>query len=499
MSSPAPQYRRLRRRSVAGPIVLISLGVLFLLGNMHLLSWAALRHYFALYWPLLLILWGVVRLLEHLRDTREGLPSRGIGAGGVLLVIFIIICGLSFTAADRVNWSALQSEADFDNDFSTIFGNSYNFTNTLEQAIPGNTDLRVVSDRGDLVINTWNEPKVKVVVRKRLTADNEDESKKIDAQTQPTFTLGEKLLTLNANTMAGGNHAVASDLEIYVPRKAALDLSTRRGDVRLSDRDGEVKIATHGDVAVSNVTGGVYVSLRRGSVRASTIKGDVTVDGRGNDVNVSDITGAVNLRGEFFGQMNVSKVTKTVAFKSARTDMEFTRLDGDLAIDPGDLRANAIGGPMHLITRSKDIHLDGVSGDAKIENQNGMVEFRAATLGDVEINNRRGTVQLLLPEHAAFKIDASAHRGEIESDFSEIQVQSDRRDHHALGTVGNGGPQVKVVDEQGDVQIRKSGAVETPPPPAPPKPAKPSGKQKTELKPQNQHVGIVIAPPQDTM
>src|SRR5580658_10488263 len=58
-SVPAPVPARLRRRSFGGPFVLIVLGIVFLLGNLHLLSWARLGSLFAHYWPALLILWGV--------------------------------------------------------------------------------------------------------------------------------------------------------------------------------------------------------------------------------------------------------------------------------------------------------------------------------------------------------------------------------------------------------------------------------------------------------
>ena len=60
-----------------------------------------------------------------------------------------------------------------------------------------------------------------------------------------------------------------------------------------------------------------------------------------------------------------------------------------------------------MATRAKDIHLEDVSGNLKIDNSNGVVEYRAGrSLGDVEINNQRGTVQVTLPEHAAFHMDA---------------------------------------------------------------------------------------------
>jgi hypothetical protein len=50
---------------MGGPAVLILIGIILLLGNLRLLDWAALGHYFSRYWPLLLIFWGLIRLFEH--------------------------------------------------------------------------------------------------------------------------------------------------------------------------------------------------------------------------------------------------------------------------------------------------------------------------------------------------------------------------------------------------------------------------------------------------
>ena len=473
MSSPAPHIHVHRRRSLAGPMVLILIGVIFLLGNMHYLSWQSLHHYFARYWPALLILWGVVKLLEHWQDNRAGVPSRGIGAGGVVMIIFLVLCGMAFTASDRVNWGALRSEIGDDSDFGGLFGNSYTYSATVEQPFAAGSDLRVVSDRGDVVVNAWTEPTIKVVVRKKVVADNEEQGKKIDSQTQPTFTTAGTAVTLSANTGGAGNQAVASDLEIYVPQKANVEISDRRGDIRIAGRTGNIIANSHGDVTVTDNTGNVNLSLRRGNVRATNIKGDISVDGRVDDTNISDVSGDVRLSGDFFGQMILAKVAKSVSFHSTRTDMQMARLDGDLTMESGDLRARAITGPMHLTTRSKDIHLEDVSGSLKIDNSNGVVEYRAGkALGDVEINNQRGTVQVMLPKNAAFQIDAHATRGDIESDFPAIQVKSEHNSQYASGFVGAGqtGPQIKLTNNHGDVQIRQSSGLPSPPvPPQAPK------------------------------
>src|SRR5215831_12106688 len=104
MSSPVttPQYSQVpvppplppRQRSFAGAVVLIIVGVIFLLGTMRVLSVGKLAHLFASYWPVLLILWGVIKLVEHQQAVRHRTRSSGIGAGGVLLVIMIVVFGL---------------------------------------------------------------------------------------------------------------------------------------------------------------------------------------------------------------------------------------------------------------------------------------------------------------------------------------------------------------------------------------------------------------------
>ena len=99
-----------RQRSFAGPFVLIILGIVFLLGTMRVLSVGKLAHLFASYWPVLLILWGVIKLIEHQQAQRDDTRASGIGAGGVFLVVMIVVFGLIANQMDRVNWSGLRDQ-----------------------------------------------------------------------------------------------------------------------------------------------------------------------------------------------------------------------------------------------------------------------------------------------------------------------------------------------------------------------------------------------------
>lgn len=473
MSSPNPVPPALpyRRRSLAGPLVLILVGLIFLLANMHAITWARLAFLFANYWPALLIVWGVVKLAEHMQARSQGYPAPGIGAGGVVFIVFLIIFGMAATEAARVNWHEFGNAVDVDDsDLANLFGSSYNYTDQLEQPYTAGTAIQIVSDRGDVSVNAWDEQKIRVVVHKKVVAGSEGEAQKINQETKPLLNTAAGTLSINANTTGAGARVgilnprmVSSDLEIYVPRAAAVDVSVRRGDVVVRGRDAGVKAATtHGDITVEDVKGDANIQLRSGSVRADQVTGDVTVAAdRIADTTLSNIGGGAHLNGEFTGSMKLSKIAKGVQFTSSRTDMRFARLDGELTMDLGELRANALAGPFTIVTHSKDIHLDDVSGDVKVENSNGEIEVQAAAkapLGAIDIQNRKGEVRVTVPAKSSFSLEARTRRGEIESDFSELKVESPTRgESTASGAVGSGGPHLQISNEYGGIAIRKTG------------------------------------------
>ena len=74
---PQPQRQR-QRRSIAGPVVMILLGIVLLLTTMRVLQPQPLVHWFGTYWPALIILWGVIKLVEYQQAQREGTRPAGI-------------------------------------------------------------------------------------------------------------------------------------------------------------------------------------------------------------------------------------------------------------------------------------------------------------------------------------------------------------------------------------------------------------------------------------
>ena len=481
MASPVINPRP--ARSIAGPVVLILVGVLFLLITLGVLDRFSFVTLYGRYWPAVLILWGVIKLIEHERAKRLGFPARGIGAGGVFLVIFIVLTGLSATQFLRV-WPNIKDQIQLgdNSDWEDWVGGSpFDYSDELSKEFPAGGTLRINNERGTVNVNVAEDSRtLKVSVRKKIRADRQEDADGYNGKTKPNITVNDKIVTLNANTQGAGDKGVTTDMDVYVPRNVELVITDRRGDVTITGITGNAAINhQHGEVTVSDHTGNVTIDVESSSARVSHVKGDVTIQGHGNEIAVEDVDGAAHLNGEFQESVRLVRISKTVSFRSARTDMEFARLDGRLDLDSGDLRADSLTGPMRLITRSKDISLDGLSGDLRLQDDNGTVEIGLHKPGNIQIENRKGDIQVTLAPNTAIKIEARSRGGEISSDFSELHIENGENQASATGSIGSNGPNLVINNEHGAVEIRKGTVAVTPPAPpavpgAPGKPSKPA-------------------------
>jgi DUF4097 and DUF4098 domain-containing protein YvlB len=440
-------------------VVLIVIGCLFLLHNfgVHLPIWRA----FGRYWPLLLILWGIIKLIEHADANRRGYRAAGIGAGSIFLLLLIIVFGLGAHYSHDVNWGGVRDQIQIDDDLGGMFGNAYTYDDTIQQAFPAGGSLRIVSDRGAINVQPSDGDLLKVVIHKKLYANSQSDADKYNQGSKPIVTVDGTSVLLNANTNGAGDHGVSADMDVYVPRQAALDVASRRGDLSVSDRKADVKVSgQRGDITLNTINGAAKLNLEKGSVRVSNVTGDVDIDGRIDDASVDNVNGAVKLNGDYFDDIRLSKIAKTVTFKSTHSDIAVASVPGDLEISGESLRGNDLTGPSKLVLRSKQVNLNGVSGDLELQSSNGDIEVQASNklpLGKMTITGRKGDVTLVLPPNAGFELDATTRKGDISSDFGNVKI--DERGggtSNATGTVGNGAGKVVINADMGDIKITKS-------------------------------------------
>ena len=442
--------------------MLILIGIFFLLGNMGIIEWHNLGYWFAHYWPALLILWGIIKLIEYQQANRAGYRSPGIGAGGILLIVVLVVAGLSATEAYRVNWDEFRDQMHIEGDVPW-WGHTYTYTDELQQAFPPGASLRVTSERGAVNISTSDDNQVHVTVHKRVNADRQGQADDWNKSTRPQISTSGQIVTLEANTRGAGDHWVSTDMDISIPRKASVVVSTHHGDVSIMGRDGTAQITSQdGEVSVSDLNGALTLNLDKSSARVSQVSSDVSIQGRANDISLEDVKGGVRLDGDFMESVKLSRIRKPVNFKSSRTDMDFAKLDGYLNLDSGDLEASSVSGPLRLRTRSKDIMLNGVTNDVHLEDENGAVEIHLNKLGTVEVSNSKGDIRIYVPEKAGFQVDAQARDGEIQTDFNSLKVDNGENHATASGSVNGGGPRMVINNEHGTIEIRTGAVVPSP-------------------------------------
>jgi hypothetical protein len=477
---PVPPSRP--QRSISGPLILITVGFLFLLGTMHVISLQNVWLWFGHYWPVLLIVLGLIKLAEHYQAQRSGTRSSGLGLGGAFLIVMLVIFGFIATQTSRMDWSGLKNglHIDDDNDWNWFEGHAYTYDDHLEQDFPVGGMLRVTDTRGAVNVTTSDSAKIQIVVRKTIRAESQGEADRWNGDTKPDIKVSGNTVTVNANNQGAGDHSVTVDLDISIPRKAAVNITNRSGDISVLGRDGDVEISNQkGDVSVTDVNGKVTLSMENSSARVSQINGDVSVEGRMKEIALDTIKGAARLNGDFSENVDLSKISKTVTLKSSRSDIEIAKLDGDLSLDSHDLRAGTLTGPVRLLTKFKDIRLEGVSGDLRLENEDGSVDVQMTKMGAIQIDNRRSDISLYLPDKAIFQVNAQTKNGEIQSDFTGLNVFNGDDRATATGSVGNGGPRLVVNNEHGAIEIRKRSTMAEKPEP-PQKPEKPEAPEESD-------------------
>ncbi len=319
-------------------------------------------------------------------------------------------------------------------------------------------------------------------MHKKLYATNQNDANKYNEGTKPQITVNGDSVLLNANTNGAGDHNVQADMDILVPRGAAVDIASKRGDVTVSERKAEVKInLQHGDVSLTEIAGPVTINLEKGSIRAEQIAGDVNITGHVDDVTLDEVAGAVRLNGDFYEDVRLSKIAKTVIFKTSRSDMEIASVPGEIEIASDEVRGSQLDGPSHVTTGSKDIHLEDVSGDLQVQSNSGDVEVTTAGKqpggkmnvstqhGDVALTlagkappekvnvaSQHGDITLTLSSGAGFQITADTRKGDISSDFGSVKIDQNNGASQASGTVGNGTSKLEVTTQTGDIKIVKS-------------------------------------------
>jgi DUF4097 and DUF4098 domain-containing protein YvlB len=473
------QARSLRRSSILGPLVLITIGVIFLLVQTGHLQAYRLWDWYARFWPFLLVAAGVILLLEWAfdqysqSDPAQPRYRRRVGGGVFTILLLLALTGVIFSGLREGGRSKLFNGMSINQDnIDEFLGDKHESDQTVDQAFPAGGNLSVDNPRGDVTISgTSDDNQIHIAVHKEVYTRSDSEADTKAQRLNPNLNVSGNNVTLTLPAMDGAR----ADLTITVPATASQTVSANHGDVKISAIRGSVNVtANHGDIELSAITGSMSARINNGdaSFSAHSATGSLTLEGHGHDTTLSDLSGPVTMTGEFFGDTHFEHIRGPIKFHTSRTDFQLARLDGDIEISANsDLSASDALGPITLSTRNRNITLERIGGDVSVTNRNGSVDLTLAPpLSNVTVENRNGSVAVTVPEQSSFAYQFDVTNGDIQSDFSEIQVPEGGLQKKTIsGTTGKGGPLFNISTSQGDISVKKGSIMPLPPIPPLPK------------------------------
>ncbi|MFL6350398.1 MAG: DUF4097 family beta strand repeat-containing protein [Bryobacteraceae bacterium] len=453
------------RGSIAAPLILIAIGVLFLL---HAISPNfPIADVVAQYWPYLLIAWGVIQLIEISIRALSGrpLPVSGISGGGWALVVLICFVGLATYEVRRSdNW---WRRVGFEHGVQ-VFGEEHDYpVDSVRKTVGKTPHLVIETFRGDAKIEGNDGTELTVNGRKVIRALEPHEADRANQETPLDVVVDGNTVTVRCNqTKSGARAPVSTNLDISVPKGASIEATGTAGDFDVSSLSGDVDISSgNGGIRLQDIDGNVKVDTRHSDlVRCSAIRGAVTLRGHGSDVDLEKIAGQVTVNGEYNGTVSLRDVAKPVRVENMRTEMDVQQIAGEVRLDRGSLNVQNVVGPLRLTTHAKDVNVDGFSDGLELTVDKGDIDLKPSRipLGRMVVHTRSGNIGLALPPSAAFALTASTDRGEIENEFGEaLKQRTQGRGARLEGAIGSG-PDLTLTTDRGTITVRKSSRDATP-------------------------------------
>ena len=474
----------MRRASLVAPLLLIGIGLLFLARNVF--PELQLLDYLAKYWPLLLVIWGGLRLLEILvwAASSKPLPARGLSSGEWVLIVFLCFVGVSLHAVRGFSGWLPGSRIELGG--LDIFGESYDYPLSAEKATGKAPRVIIESFRGNARITAGDVSSVKVTGHSTIRSLDQASADRSNTQAPLEIDGGDNLVRIHTwqNRVSGNNRRISADLDIVVPRGASIEAHGRSGDFDISGVRGAVEISSdNASVRLEDIGGSVSVETRGSDIlRAVKIGGSVDLKGRGSDIDLQDIAGPVTINGTFTGNSQLHNLTKPLRISTGFTDFSAEKVT-DMRVTLGNLIASDLTGPIRMTSsRSWDVSLTNFTNSLDINLNGGDVDLRPGLLplAKMDVHSRTGRIQLALPQTAKFDLNASSSRGSVDNEFGDLLKLEPTGRRGATLRGSNGGPPLNISTDNGQIVVRTASAsdasptVRIAPPAASPKQIAPS-------------------------
>lgn len=452
--------RPLRAASVVWGLILVAIGGVLLARNLGypVPIWTGL----ATWWPILLIVWGAVKVVDYVLLRRRGETRRLFSPGEVFLLIFIILIGSAATTAARLNPQLLDLLEMADIDLFPITGNEYDYTEHYESdALPGSM-IEIVNRYGSVEVRPDAVDRITVDVDKTIIAGTQEDADEL-AQVL-VFGIREEapgyriVSTFNRDENSVRGRRFRTSLTIRVPVASGIRVDNTNGNITLIGLQGDQSIDNEfGEVTIRDISGNLALDNRNGTVTVENITGTVAIDNAFAQTHVRNV-GASLVVDTRNGLLEVADVRGDVSLENAFAPIRVSNVNGNLSVESNNsaLEIAGITGSIAVETAFQNIEVRDARRALSVENRNGDVDvrFSEAPPEDITITTEFSDVTLTLPRDSQFDMDLSTRFGEIDTDLG-LPVGSDGPGRALTGTIGEGGPTIRIRNRNGDIRLER--------------------------------------------
>ncbi len=235
-------------------------------------------------WPVLLIAWGVCKIVDYrrLRNAAGGRPL--FSRSEVALLMFVVFAGSALTTAANIS-SGLANAFDIEEfDLWDITGNNFTFDERQEVVVPSGSSVEIVNRYGNVDIRPSDSDRLILDVKKTVRASNKEEAEQLSQDFTFSIDRSGAGCRIISNRDAADFRDIPrqrfkSSLRLHVPKRSALRIDNRNGKVSIQGLEGNQRVANrYGPVEIRGVVGDVQIDNRKGTVTVEDIKGAVNIN-----------------------------------------------------------------------------------------------------------------------------------------------------------------------------------------------------------------------------
>lgn len=404
------------RPSLLGALLWISFGVLFLLMNLGigLNFWSVAGRY----WPVLLILLGLGKVIDYYLDK----DAFSIRIGEIFGILLLLLVGSAMTRISESHFVRFVRELPIEIGGTSVrpgqwIGDSHAYTEEATYPLDPAKPIRIENSYGLVAIAPGNDREVRVRLKKVVYAD-ESRAKDIaseirleagmegqgglSAEAKPEAKpeaepaakpdAGVFVLRTNRESLSSKQYVFNTDMEVLIPKNSVVEVRNSFGEVRAANIDGSMNLSTtHRSLEIRDCTGQFTVSNRYGESRLTNLKGNVVLDSRGR-ARLEDIKGDVTVTNEY-SPLQLLNIEGKISISITENNVRLEKATGPVTIDArgSDVYVDDLKDSLKLTASHKNIEVSNVASNVTAETSYATLALKSIR-GNVEIRSNSDSI-----------------------------------------------------------------------------------------------------------